>query len=653
MKETIITSSVLILGIIILRKALHGKISARLQYALWLLVAARLILPGITALFPLVMPESDFSLLNVTDKVDSTVQNYFPENELPFQLTFSTLNLPFLASGPDGPTSVFLAGHFTWTGILKGIWRVGVVCVAIWMCGVNFSFLHYLYKNRTLYPKEDFHLPVYLVENLPSPCLYGFPGRQAVYLTKELSEDREKLRHILAHESCHAAHGDTVWSLLRCVLLAVYWFHPLVWLAAFLSKKDCELACDESVIRKIGEEERISYGKTLVSLVTRGTKPSDFACTATTMTSGGKNMKERIDQIIHKPKMLAVTAFLIIVIAAAAAVSTFTEPSAPVIVTSSCFQLTLPRPLAKSVSCAVENETDIRVSHQKSGTEIGRFRAMTLQEALMLSDLQSVVLIGNHGENSLLRNYMDGEYEITTHHYYSSASDDTYVLTDPGVPGSDSAAGKYPENPPEELAEAISYNYLPNETITSTAVPNVRYCYFYVPSDDSPSESIREEQKRISEELLSLVDTDSLSVLALDSHSVEETLEILVQNRTPYVGNSINVSQIAGALFVPDGMRYQKIELQTSKEPYEITLDYVLTTPNLADIDQNILSLDAALLFSSVENADVCSFEFDNSSAVTYFRTNLEETFGTLYPYSENVEKITELYNLARSATSN
>lgn len=657
MKETIITSSALILGIVILRKLLRGKISAKLQYALWLLVAARLILPGITALFPLPLPESDYSLLNVTQQAESSVENYLQENSFPYQMTFSVRNLPFLTGRSDGPTSVFLAGHITWFSVLKGIWLAGITCAVLWIGFVNLSFQHYLYKNRTPFQREGFRLPVYLVEKLPSPCLYGFFGRQAVYITKEMSKDEEKLRHILAHEACHAAHGDSFWSLLRCALLAVYWFHPLVWLAAFLSKKDCELACDEGVIQSIGEEERISYGKTLISLVTRSTKPSDIVCTATTMTSGGKSMKERIDRIVNRPEMLAATVFFIIVLAALAVISTFTESSTPEIVTSGCFQLTLPRTLAKSVSCTVENETDILVSHRQSNTEIGRFRAMTLPEAMTFSDLHPIILAGNYGENASLRSYMDGNYEITVHHYDSSTGNDAdetdYLLPDSGVPGSDSAVGKYPENFSEELDKPVSYDYLPNENITITSIPKALYCYFYVPSEDSPSEDIRREQMRINEELVSLVDTDSLSILALDSRSAEETLDILVQNRTPYVGNSVNVSQIAGALFVPDGMQYRKIELQTSEEPYKVTLDYVLTVSDLADIDQNILSLDAALLFATIENVDECCFRFNDSAAVTYYRSNLEDELGSLYPYSENVEKITELYNSMISATSN
>ena len=46
------------------------------------------------------------------------------------------------------------------------------------------------------------------------------------------------LRHVLAHELTHYAHKDHIWSLLRCLALALHWYNPLVWLAAALSKRD-------------------------------------------------------------------------------------------------------------------------------------------------------------------------------------------------------------------------------------------------------------------------------------------------------------------------------------------------------------------------------------------------------------------------------
>lgn len=80
-------------------------------------------------------------------------------------------------------------------------------------------------------------LPVYLVEGLSSPCLFGL-FRPAIYLTPEAVENETVLRHVLAHEATHYAHKDHIWSALRCTALALHWYNPLVWLAVSLSKAD-------------------------------------------------------------------------------------------------------------------------------------------------------------------------------------------------------------------------------------------------------------------------------------------------------------------------------------------------------------------------------------------------------------------------------
>ena len=48
------------------------------------------------------------------------------------------------------------------------------------------------------------------------------------------------------------------------LLLAVYWFHPLIWLAYVLLCRDIELACDEQVIREMGAESKKPYSQALL-----------------------------------------------------------------------------------------------------------------------------------------------------------------------------------------------------------------------------------------------------------------------------------------------------------------------------------------------------------------------------------------------------
>lgn len=458
MKAAIITSSILIICIIVLRRLCRGKISAGIQYALWLIVALRLIVPAVTVVFPNLLPESELSIMNVAEKVGTNAQDYIQEPVHIGQINVPFGKLPFVnVSNEDGPTAVFYAGQigWTWLDFFKGIWYAGMVIAGVWMTAVNILFMRKLLANRTKYEKEDYKLPVYYVKELASPCLYGVPGKQAVYLPEEVIEDEERVRHILAHEYCHYKHRDVLWAGLRCILLTVYWFNPLVWLAAVLSKRDCELACDEAAIRMLGEEERIAYGKTLLSLITKATKASDIVCTATTMTGTGKSVKERIKRIAQKPKRLAI--ILLPVFAAVGAIVAFTFTQAKEypegaffldgegeqLVSTNCFQINFPETLAKEIYCVKENDTDVTIYHKDDKREIGSFRKLIYEEAVALSDEREVVPIGDYGKNWMLKLHMNGEDEregvidgnsITTY-YDPDAENETGAG---GVAGTDS-----------------------------------------------------------------------------------------------------------------------------------------------------------------------------------------------------------------------
>ena len=115
MREAIITSSILIICIILLRRLFRGKISAGMQYALWLIVALRLIVPAVTVVFPNLLPEWDFSIMNVAEKVGTNAQDYMQEPVNIGQINVPFGKLPFVNAANDGPTAVFYAGQIGWT----------------------------------------------------------------------------------------------------------------------------------------------------------------------------------------------------------------------------------------------------------------------------------------------------------------------------------------------------------------------------------------------------------------------------------------------------------------------------------------------------------------------------------------------------------
>ena len=206
-------------------------------------------------------------------------------------------------------------------------WYAGMAVMACLLAGTNLRFALTLRKKRRQLSQEDLpadcRVPVYLVEDLASPCLCGLL-RPAIYINaRSLAPGR--LTHILAHEQAHLRHGDHLWALLRMVCLCVYWFDPFVWWAAVLSRRDGELACDHSAIRRLGEDQRLEYGQTLVDMIAPGRALPGLLRTATTMTDKKRTMRERILLIAKRPQMAIATLVLVLLGTVLAAVLAFSD----------------------------------------------------------------------------------------------------------------------------------------------------------------------------------------------------------------------------------------------------------------------------------------------------------------------------------------
>ncbi len=481
MKEIIITASVLILCVMLIRHFFKGKISNRLQYALWLLVAIRLIIPVSAQLYLSLGEVDEFRIMDLVRRLEGDFGDITERLEQPVSFTMN-MNSPVsqqiiknmleeemeYIGGADGPTSIFLAGSvgFTWLDILRWIWFGGMGVMAVWMAAVNLRFCRKLRRER-----QDFVLPeevtgrlhpkvlaslrrggVYTVKELVSPCLYGIPGLEAVYLPEAVTGEEDRLCHVLTHEICHKRHGDGFWSFVRNMLLLCYWFHPLVWAAAVLSKRDCELACDEGALLLLGEQERIGYGKTLLSIITGRGRFSDFACTATTMTGSGRSVKERIRCIAEKPRVLGAAVAAVLILITAASVLVFTKnpqfvggtwDGGTIYVMTEDKRIMLPDSIAGISGYTTEegNKKNLIIYQVASDQEVGRFCTVSYEEAAALVDAgRSVVPLGTYGKNGQLREYMGlATAEVTQHEYFPSGEDmekDTdYIEGTEGVTG--------------------------------------------------------------------------------------------------------------------------------------------------------------------------------------------------------------------------
>lgn len=297
-----LTASLLIGAVVLLRWVFGHRISARLRYALWAVVLVRLLAPGQFLTAPAKTPRVMPGIRSVqTLPAGRTFQVEAPGTAPGGETNLSPVQAIPATAGEENTSAPEVRRPLDPLVLLGGVWLAGSIAMAAAFLVSNQSFSSRLRRVRVPLEAADCHLPVYLAKGLPSPCLFGVLN-PAVYVTPEVAADPIILRHVLVHETTHYRQGDHLWSMLRCAALAVHWWNPLVWLAAFLNRRDAELACDEGTLQALGDGERRAYGETLLSLVTAKAWPGDLLRCATTMIGDKRSLRERVRRIAKAPR---------------------------------------------------------------------------------------------------------------------------------------------------------------------------------------------------------------------------------------------------------------------------------------------------------------------------------------------------------------
>ena len=341
MTGAMIQAAVLVSGILIVRKMFGEKLHAYVRYSLWLLVALRLLIPVnfIDSPFSLlravhVVTEGYREASSAAEDLDGQSQNRSITGRDSRELTSENeRDVVTEQPGAEGTLSApegddfrmvddtamadmededrtdrnrIMPADYTVVAAFRGIWIVGSMVVGGIFFTVHLRFRRRLYRARKLCEQSGdkiagngrktvgLHrdLPIYQVKKLEAPCLVGVL-RPAIYVGTDIRTGTERFRHVVTHEQVHYLHGDHIWALLRAVLVAVYWFHPFVWIAAAASVRDGEIACDHGTIKQLGEGERLTYGEMLLELSrkNRGKRVYSFG---TMLHPGRTEMKERI-----------------------------------------------------------------------------------------------------------------------------------------------------------------------------------------------------------------------------------------------------------------------------------------------------------------------------------------------------------------------
>ncbi len=294
-----------LIGAVIVLRLLMKKAPKWLNCILWAMVAVRLLCP-----FSL---ESTFSLIPETETINPEILQSGAHPRIGHDIPALNNLLNSRISKSDtlipGVSDKLVHNLMYIAGV---VWAIGAVVL------LGYAFMVYcrLYgKVREAIPLRD---NIWVCDRVKSPFILGV-FRPKVYLSSSISEEQGK--YVLAHEQAHLKRRDHWWKLLGYFLLAVYWFHPLIWGAYYLFCRDVELACDEKTVRHMDIKEKKAYAEALVAC----SMPKRMILTSP-LAFGEVGVKERVKKIVHYKKPAFWMSVTAIVVCVAVAVCFLTNP---------------------------------------------------------------------------------------------------------------------------------------------------------------------------------------------------------------------------------------------------------------------------------------------------------------------------------------
>ncbi len=298
-----ISASWLVLVVLILRFVLK-KAPKWVNILLWGIVAIRLICPfsfeSALSLIPSAetFPEKvisgpSFDVQTGITPVDNRINDYLGDRYF------------------EGVTVPANNGNNIMT-ILTIVWTIGILLL------VAYTVISYWRLRRKVDTAVRYKDNIFQSENVKSPFVLGII-KPRIYLPFNMNG--QDLEHVVAHEQAHIHRKDHWWKPFGFLLLTIHWFNPLVWLAYVLLCRDIELACDEKVIKELGNEQRADYTQALVacSVNRRMIAACPLAC-------GEVGVKDRVKSVMNYKKPAFWGVVLAVIVCVFVAVCFLTNP---------------------------------------------------------------------------------------------------------------------------------------------------------------------------------------------------------------------------------------------------------------------------------------------------------------------------------------
>ena len=298
-----ISASWAVVAVLALRFCLK-KAPKWVNVLLWGIVAMRMVFP-----FSI---ESVLSLIPSAETISPTIMM---EQSPSVQTGVPALNhvINPVISGSFTPAPGASANPLQiWIPVLAGIWLFGIATLFL------YSAVSYWRLRRKVCEAVILRGNLYQSEKVCSPFVLGII-KPKIYLPYHM--DSRKMDHVIAHEQTHIRRKDHWWKPLGFLLLTIHWFNPLMWFSYVLLCRDIELACDEKVIREMGNEQRADYTQALVAC-----SVNRRLIAACPLAFGEIGVKERVKSVMNYKKPAFWIVLASVIVCAVIAVCFLTNP---------------------------------------------------------------------------------------------------------------------------------------------------------------------------------------------------------------------------------------------------------------------------------------------------------------------------------------
>lgn len=357
-----ISASWVVIAVLTLRFCLK-KAPKWVNVLLWGIVAARMVFP-----FSI---ESVLSLIPSAETISPTVMmEQTPSVQTGVPALNHVIN-PVISSSFTPAPGASANPLQIWIPVLTGIWLFGIAALFL------YSAVSYWRLHRKVCEAVILRGNIYQSEKVCTPFVLGII-KPKIYLPYHM--DSREMDHVIAHEQTHIRRKDHWWKPLGFLLLTIHWFNPLMWLSYILLCRDIELACDEKVIREMGNEQRADYTQALVAC-----SVNRRVIAACPLAFGEGGVKERVKSVMNYKKPAFWIVLASVIVCAVIAVCFLTNPigfqfdvSANTIVSANHFDMrNADDPVSVEMTPAQISELNSRLAGVKNCKRSDKYAGLT------------------------------------------------------------------------------------------------------------------------------------------------------------------------------------------------------------------------------------------------------------------------------------